>query len=106
MSSIPENEFDLEKLFLPAWAQEPASTKQYAKFAGEDAGRADDRHERRGRGPRRDFGPPGRDQRPRNREGGPRPPHRDGGRRPPSFLSDPTARPERPPPPAPVPESS
>lgn len=32
MSTLPENELDLDKLFLPAWAQGAASTKQYANF--------------------------------------------------------------------------
>src|SRR5438876_4661178 len=50
MSGLPENEFDLEKLFLPSWAQEPSSARQYAKYEGGEApeGRPD------GRGPRRD----------------------------------------------------
>ena len=40
MSALPENEFDLEKLFLPAWAQEPPSAKRYEKYeGGEDRGR-------------------------------------------------------------------
>jgi len=59
MSTLPDNEFDLEKLFLPAWAQEPASAKSYAQFEGRDE-RPDRRDDRRGgpRPPRRD-GPPG-----------------------------------------------
>src|SRR6266568_3033727 len=36
MSTAPENEFDLEKLFLPAWAQEPSSAKQYAQYEGRE----------------------------------------------------------------------
>src|SRR5712691_6645592 len=51
MSTAPENEFDLEKLFLPAWAQEPSSAK-YAKYEGED--RPDRRDDRGPRPPRRD----------------------------------------------------
>ena len=78
MSTPPENELDLEKLFLPAWAQEPASANLYAKYEGgedrPDRGR-DDR-----RGPRRDRrGPPG------ERRGGERPRRpggEGGGRRP------------------------
>ncbi len=42
MSTLPDNEFDLEKLFLPAWAQEDSSAK-YAKYEGEI-----ERPERRG----------------------------------------------------------
>src|SRR6185369_13374605 len=54
MSTLPDNELDLEKLFLPAWAQEPASAKNYANYQGGGEDRPD-RRERRG-GPR----PPGR----------------------------------------------
>jgi hypothetical protein len=62
MSTLPDNEFDLEKLFLPAWAQEAPSAAKYAKFEGEV-----ERPDRRGdhRGPR----PP----RPDGRFGGRRP---------------------------------
>src|SRR5258706_4248430 len=106
MRTLPDNEFDLEKLFLPAWAQEPASAKSYAQFEGRDE-RPDRRDERRGgpRPPRRD-GPPG-PRREGNRPGGPRrrPPgpesHR---RRPPRgdpaavLLHEAHQRPELPPP--------
>src|SRR5690348_4004407 len=50
MSTLPDNEFDLEKLFLPAWAQEEPSSAKYAKYEGRDE-RVDDRRDRRG--PRR-----------------------------------------------------
>jgi hypothetical protein len=90
MSTLPDNELDLEKLFLPAWAQEPASAKQYANYqgGGEDRG---DRRDRRGpRPPRRDGGfggpggprgnrPPGGERRGPRPEGG-RGPRPDGGR--------------------------
>jgi hypothetical protein len=72
MSTAPENELDLDKLFLPAWAQEPASKNIYARFEGESE-RRDDRRGRRGpreggrhegggerRGPRPPGGPGGR----------------------------------------------
>lgn len=61
MSTLPDNELDLEKLFLPAWAQEsPSTSSKYAHYEGES-----DRFDRsRGRGPERP---------------GPRPPRRDGG---------------------------
>ena len=83
MSTLPDNELDLEKLFLPAWAQEPSSAK-YANYEG-----GEDRFDRRGgrdhRGPR----PPGRGGPPGNRRdaGGPRgerrgPPRGEGGPRP------------------------
>ncbi|MDB6124157.1 MAG: hypothetical protein JWQ71_3150 [Pedosphaera sp.] len=36
MSTSPETDFDLEKLFLPAWAQESPSVNRYAKHPGDD----------------------------------------------------------------------
>ena len=57
MSSISDVEIDLEKLFLPAWAQESPSANRYAKFAGEPAARDDRQREgRRGGPPREPFG--------------------------------------------------
>ncbi|HYG35070.1 MAG TPA: hypothetical protein VEC99_09815, partial [Clostridia bacterium] len=54
MSTLPENEFDLEKLFLPAWAQEEPSSTKYAKYEGVEE-RPDRRGDRRGpRPPRRE----------------------------------------------------
>src|ERR1700690_2318151 len=106
MSTLPDNEFDLEKLFLPAWAQAPSSEKSYAQFEGRDD-RPDRRDDRRGgpRPPRRD-GPPG-PRRDGQRPGGERrgPPGADGNRgRPPrgdrpAFRRDePRERRELPPP--------
>lgn len=89
MSTLPDNELDLEKLFLPAWAQEPSSAKQYANYKGGGEDRPDRRDRRGPRPPRRDggFGGPGgpRGNRPqgnrppgeRRGPGGPRP---EGGR--------------------------
>src|ERR1017187_8036105 len=59
MSTLPDSELDLDKLFLPAWAQEPSASK-YAKYEGETErpGRYGDRDRRGPRPPRRD-GPPG-----------------------------------------------
>ena len=76
MSTLPDSELDLDKLFLPAWAQEPAASK-YAHYEGETE-RPDRRGDRDRRGPRppRRDGPPGarprsdRD-RPRGVQGGP-----------------------------------
>ncbi|HEY5909412.1 MAG TPA: hypothetical protein VJA21_02280 [Verrucomicrobiae bacterium] len=85
MSTLPDNDFDLEKLFLPAWAQEEPSSAKYAKYEGpveppdRREGRRGPRPQRRegwpgagregfGRGPRRHFGGPGGD---RRTEGGP-----------------------------------
>src|SRR5579872_4994280 len=65
MSTLPDNELDLEKLFLPAWAQEPASAKHYATYEGGDE--RPDRRDRRGPRPPRRDGPPG------ERGRGPRP---------------------------------
>ena len=77
MSTIPENEFDLDKLFLPAWAQESTSTPRYANFAGSDErpARREDRRGRRPEGP----GPQGRDRRDERQRG----PRRDRHDRPP-----------------------
>ena len=77
MNTNPETDLDLEKLFLPAWAQEPASVNRYAKFAGGED-KPDRRDDRRGprpprrEGERREFGRA----RPDARPGGPR---REGG---------------------------
>ena len=77
MSTLPDSELDLDKLFLPAWAQEPSASK-YAKYEGETErpDRRGDRDRRDPRPPRRD-GPPGPrrdDNRPRgDRRGPPRP---------------------------------
>jgi hypothetical protein len=97
MSAPPEPEFDLEKLFLPAWAQDSAKANPYANFAGEErhARRPDDRQGRR---------PPPRRDGPRDGQGrGPRP---DGGGK---FQGsrgrvDQGPRREPAPPPAPLPE--
>jgi len=90
MSTLPDNELDLEKLFLPAWAQEPASAKQYANYQGGGEDRGDRRGDRRGpRPPRRDGPggpggprgnrPPGGERRGPRPEGG-RGPRPEGGR--------------------------
>ena len=65
MSSISDVEIDLEKLFLPAWAQESPSANRYAKYAGEPAAREDRGREGRRGGPRRE---------PAGERRGPRPP--------------------------------
>lgn len=99
MSSISDVEIDLEKLFLPAWAQEPASANRYAKFAGEPPERGDRQREGRRGGPRSE---------PFGERRGPRPP-RTGpkfGDRKKGFprRDDRGERRERPEPPAPLPE--
>src|SRR5437660_2012401 len=90
--STPDNEFDLEKLFLPAWAQEPSSAKQYAKYEGREE-RPDRRDDRRGPRPPRREGPPGarrEGNRPRDERRGP--PGPEGGRARPSGGERPTSR--------------
>jgi hypothetical protein len=92
MSASPEAEFDLEKLFLPAWAQESPAVNRYAKFEGDNRSfdrdrKFDDRRPGARRPPPRRDGPrpggPGggggnRDQ---NRsQGGPGGPRREGDR--------------------------
>src|ERR1019366_6901916 len=77
MSTLPDSELDLDKLFLPAWAQEPSASK-YAKYEGETEryDRRGDRDRRGPRPPRRDgpTGPRRDDNRPRgDRRGPPRP---------------------------------
>jgi hypothetical protein len=86
MSTSPEADFDLEKLFLPSWAQETPSATRYAKYTGnEGAGRGFEDRAGGRRPPRRDGprpesrgpsrGPQGAPQ--GARSGGPR---HDGGR--------------------------
>ncbi len=100
MSSISDVEIDLEKLFLPAWAQGKPAVNPYAKFAGEPAGREDRPREGRRGGPRPDsFG----------ERRGPRPPRAGGGKfgdRKKGFSQrdDRGERRERPEPPAPLSE--
>lgn len=69
MSQTPDPEFDLESLFLPTWAKQPAANK-YANFAGGEDRPRRGGHEDRGR---RGFGGGG--------DRGPRGPRRDGPRR-------------------------
>ena len=99
MSSISDVEIDLEKLFLPAWAQGKPAANPYAKFAGEPAGRDDRPREGRRGGPRSEsFG----------ERRGPRPPRSGGkfGDRKKGFSQryDRGERRERFEPPAPLPE--
>lgn len=83
MSINPETDLDLEKLFLPAWAQESSTTNRYAKYTGEEGAPRERRGEDR-RGPRpprpeggerRGFGGPRRE----GQDRGPRGPRREGG---------------------------
>jgi len=79
MNEPAESEFDLEKLFLPAWAQESPSANKYAGFAGEERRDSRDDDRRGHRGPPRGPSRPG--DRPRGQGGGPRPgPRPDGPR--------------------------
>jgi hypothetical protein len=76
MSTAPEPDFDLEKLFLPAWAQESPQANRYADFVGEERAerKFDDRPGRRP--PRRDLpgGPKPRGRRPEGANRGDRRP--------------------------------
>ncbi len=93
MNINPETDLDLEKLFLPAWAQESANNpNRYAKFTGNEGAGREDRGERRGpRPPRREGGfgggggsrgpgGPGQGRRPEGAGAGARGPRRDGPR--------------------------
>lgn len=90
MSEPLDLALDLEKAFLPAWAQAPANepTTKYAKYEGnEGAGRGDYRGSRGDRPPRRGPGPGGGGDRGPRRDGpgargGDRGPRRDFGPRP------------------------
>lgn len=57
MSNLTDNELDLEKLFLPAWAQEAPNAQRYANYSGGE-GESRQREGRRDRGdrPRRPEG--------------------------------------------------
>src|SRR6202142_424761 len=99
MSSISEVEIDLEKLFLPAWAQEKSGPNPYAKFAGEPAGRDDRQREGRRGGPRSDSF--GERRGPRPARSGPKFGDRKRGG---PQRDDRGERRERPVPPAPLPE--
>jgi len=106
MSTSPEADFDLEQVFLPAWAKEPAKTNRFENFRGEPERDRDRRSDRRDRPPRRPQGdrPAGKPPfagRPGQPPRGPRPPRRDGGRGP---RDDRRERPERVAPPPPLPE--
>jgi len=56
MSDSQDLTLDLEKAFLPAWAQKPEDPNRFARYDGGDDRRRDDRGGRGDRGPRRDFG--------------------------------------------------
>lgn len=66
----PETDLDLDKLFLPAWAQQAPTVNQYAKYEGEPEPRkgARRRENRRGRTDRA-VGMPPRRERPRPERG-------------------------------------
>lgn len=72
MSTPSETEFDLDSLFLPSWAQQPANKNLYAKYEG-----GGEREERRGGDRRGGFGGrgdrPGGGRPPGDRSRGPRP---------------------------------
>ena len=110
MNTNPETDLDLEKLFLPAWAQEPSSVNRYTKYEG---GREEERRGRRAeRFGRREPGEPRRDRPPRTaprdtpagRDQG-RPPRREDRDRPrPQRYDREERRESRPAPALPLPE--
>ena len=83
MNTNPETDLDLEKLFLPAWAQETSSTNRYAKFTGNEGAPRERRGDDRSgpRPPRRDGGGDGRGFAGPHREGQGRGPAGQGGPR-------------------------
>lgn len=106
MSTSPEADFDLEKLFLPAWAKESPQHNRFAKFEGEPDRRDDRRGDRgdrpsrrpafgQGRGPSAPRGPGGGDRSRGPRPGGGPPRGRDRGpeRRQDSFRPAPPVQP-------------
>jgi len=112
MSTLPDNELDLEKLFLPAWAQQESSSAKYAKYELPEE-RPDRRGDRRGPRPPGREGTPGggrREDRPRgdrrggDRPQGPRPPGAPGDRQGLRRDRRPDRREVRREPPAPLPE--
>ena len=99
-SQPPDNIFDLEQHFLPAWAKQSPDTNRFADYEGEPERRGDRPHDRRDRPPQRrerGFGPE-RGQGPRS---GPR--QRDARGQEDRRREGPRPRPERPAPPPPVP---
>lgn len=111
MSSILESDLDLEKLFLPSWAQEQPAGNRYEKFTGNE-GERPERRDRKPGGPRGDSRGGGGGRGP----GGPRPggpggfggprsgERRNAGPRRDDRRDDRGPRRERPEPPAPLPE--
>lgn len=95
MSNLPDNELDLEKLFLPSWAQQEPSSAKYAKYEM-PAERPDRWGDRGGNRPPRRDGPPGGGR----RDGGARPqgqgdrrgPRPEGGRPRPGGAERPEGR--------------
>lgn len=99
MSGFSEADLDLEKLFLPAWAQGKAEKNRFEHFTGEEGDRPS-REKRRGRPfEGREGGREGRDGR---REGGRRPGQKPGDKRDPRRMG--RREQSRPEPPAPLPD--
>jgi hypothetical protein len=91
MSGFSEADLDLEKLFLPAWAQDKPEKNRFEHFSGEE-------REKPSREKRRDRAPEGR------RDGGARPGQRRGPQK--EFRRDGRHEAARPEPPAPLPNMS
>jgi hypothetical protein len=103
MSTSPEADFDLEKLFLPAWAKESPQHNRFAKFEGEPERRDDRRGDRGDRPPRRPgFGPNRGPGAPRGADRGDRPRGSRSGGPPRGRDRGPERRPDAARPPAPA----
>ena len=90
-----ENEFDLEKLFLPAWAQEPSSSKQYAQYEGREEKGFERRPQRPNRPPQRRPAPGPRREENRRSDDRPGPPRGKGRERFPGKEGPPRERGEQ-----------
>ena len=102
MSGFSEADLDLEKLFLPAWAQGKAEKNRFEHFTGEE-GERPSREKRRGRPfEGREGGRERREGRDGRREGGRRPGQKPGDKRDPRRMG--RREQSRPEPPAPLPD--
>ncbi len=105
MSTSPDTELDLDSLFLPAWAQQPANKNLYAKYEGREE--REPRRGDRGERPRRPGQEPSRGARGRHEpHRTPQPERRTGGgpRRDAPFRSQPGRGPVGERPAVPLPE--
>ncbi|MBN2507915.1 MAG: hypothetical protein JXQ71_14610, partial [Verrucomicrobia bacterium] len=107
-SQQPDNIFDLEQHFLPAWAKQSPAENRFANYEGEPERRGGRDRDRDRRRERRDRPPPRRDQAQDRGPGGAPYPRRRDGRGREDWRRDDGGRPrferaDRPPPPPPEP---